>query len=534
MRETTQRDHIDGAPPAVSGGTGPERGTEMATRTHVGGRGIRTVEGPTDTVVVVGAGLGGLAAALHLAAAGREVTVLERERVPGGRAGLLRTSGYRFDTGPTVLTMPELLDEAFGAVGERVSDHLRLQRLDPAYRATFGDGSRIDVHSDTAAMARAIAELSGAREADGYLRFVSFAEQLFRREFDTFVNRNLDSPRDLLCLDLLRLVATGAFRHLEPKVGEFLKDPRVRRLFTFQAMYAGVTPFQALALYAVIAYLDTVNGVYFPMGGMHQVPTAMAAAAERHGVRFRYGVTVNELELVGDRVRAVRTDTGDRIPADAVVLNLDLPTAYRSLLPDRTPRRVRRLRYAPSCVVLHAGTAADYPEAGHHNLHFGQQWKGAFSDLIRHHRPMRDPSFLVTIPTRTDPGLAPEGRQAYYVLVPVPHLPVGADAGDPEWKRYRDTVVELLERRGYPGFGDAVEVEHFVTPVDWSASGLSAGTPFAAAHTFGQTGPFRPANLAPGLENVVFTGSGTHPGVGVPMTLISGRLSAQRITGSVG
>jgi phytoene desaturase len=479
-------------------------------------------------LVVVGAGLGGLACALHLAAAGRQVTVVEREPVPGGRAGRLSVQGYEFDTGPTVLTMPSLIAEPLAAVGETLSDWLELTRLDPAYRAHYPDGSTLDVHTDTVRMAAEISRVCGPREADGYLRFVDFARSLWRLERDNFIDRNLDTPRDLLNLSLLKLVGMGGFRRLQPKINEYFRDPRTQRIFSFQAMYAGLAPQDALAIYAVIAYLDSVAGVYFPKGGMHAVPKALAAAAEKHGVTFRYDATVTRVETSAGRATAVITADGSRIPADAVVLNPDLPIAYRDLLP---PRRQRRLRYSPSCVVLHIGSHQAYAKIAHHNIHFGTAWRGTFDEVIRKGLLMSDPSLLVTNPTHTDPAAAPPGRQTYYVLAPAPNL----ETGPMNWRgglgeRYAASLVQTLEKRGYAGFHDGIEVERIVTPADWLDQGMAAGTPFAAAHTFRQTGPFRPANLHPALENVVFTGSGTQPGVGVPMVLISGKLAAARIT----
>jgi len=494
---------------------------------------VRTVEGPTDRVVVVGAGLGGLSAALRLAGAGREVTVLEREAVPGGRAGRLEVDGYSFDTGPTVLTMPDLIADALDCVGERIEDWLDLRPVDPLYRAHYPDGSTLDVKADVEEMAAEVERVCGPAEAAGYRSFVDFVSALYRAEMRTFIDRNLDSTLGLLGPDLARLVALGGFGRLAPAVHRHLKDPRTRRVFAFQAMYAGLSPYDALAVYAVIAYMDSVAGVFFPVGGMHAVPRALAAAAEKHGVRIRYRTRVTRVELAGDgaRATAVHMADGERLEADAVVLNPDLPTAYRQLLPARVaPRRLDRLRYSPSCVVLHAGSTATYSRTAHHDISFGRAWKRTFDELIREGRLMSDPSLLVTNPTRSDPTLAPAGRQTYYVLAPTPHLGAGID-----WTvtgpRYRDELVATLEARGWAGFRAGIEVERLVTPADWAASGLARGTPFAAAHTFGQTGPFRPPTLPRGLANVVFTGSGTQPGVGVPMVLLSGRLAAERITG---
>ncbi|WP_250000718.1 phytoene desaturase family protein [Actinoplanes sp. M2I2] len=490
---------------------------------------MRTVTGPTDHVVVVGAGLAGLACALHLAAAGRQVTVVEREAVPGGRAGRLNLQGYEFDTGPTVLTMPELIAEPLAAVGENLSDWLELTPLDPAYRAFYPDGSTLDVRTDTVRMAAEISRVCGPREADGYLRFVDFARQLWQLERNNFIDRNLDTPIDLVNLNLLKLLGMGGFRRLQPKINQYFRDPRTQRIFSFQAMYAGLAPHDALAIYAVIAYLDSVAGVFFPKGGMHAVPRALAGAAEKHGVTFRYSTTVTEVETVNGRATAVITEDGSRIPADVVVLNPDLPVAKRDLLPQ--PGRQRNLTYSPSCVVLHIGSRQSYSKISHHNIHFGRSWRGTFQEVIDKGLLMSDPSLLVTNPTHTDPSAAPDGRQSYYVLAPTPNLV----AGPMDWRgglgeRYASSLVRTLEQRGYVGFGDGIEVQQIITPADWEDQGMAAGTPFAAAHTFAQTGPFRPSNLHPGLDNVVFTGSGTQPGVGVPMVLISGKLAAARIT----
>ncbi len=486
--------------------------------------------GPTNRVVVVGAGLGGLSAALRLAAAGRQVTVLERESVPGGRSGLLEVDGYRFDTGPAVLTMPGLLAAAFECVGERLEDWLDLRPVSPAYRARFADGSRLDVIADVDAMAAEVARVCGPREADGYRRFAAFAQRLYDIELRHFIDRNLDGPLDLVGAPLARLAAMGGFRRLAPVVASYLKDERLQRVFSFQAMYAGLSPYDALAMYAVIAYMDSVAGVWFPVGGMHAVPRAMAGAAEKHGVEIRYGCDVTRVELSGSRAVAVHTADGNRVPCDVVVLNPDLPVAWRDLLPEsHAPHRLSRLRYSPSCVVLLAGSRLSVTaDRAHHTLHFGRAWRATFREIIDRGELQSDPSLLVTTPTVSDPSLAPAGRSSYYVLVPTPNLsaPIDWDVIGP---RYRDEIVKRLEMLGYDGFGDAIEVERFTTPADWARQGMAAGTPFAAAHTFRQTGPWRPGNLA--FDNVVFTGSGTQPGVGVPMVLISGRLAAQRILG---
>ena len=491
----------------------------------------KQVKGPTDHVVVVGAGLAGLSAALRLAGAGRKVTVIERESVPGGRNGLLNKSGYSFDTGPSVLTMPDLIADALACVGEDLKDWLDLVPLEPLYRAFYADGTQLDVHADTNQMQAEIAKSISPEEAIGYGKYVDFVTKLYKYEMKDFIDRNIDSPLNLLTPNLARLIALGGFRRLSPKVNQFLKDPRLQKVYSFQAMYAGVSPQQALAIYAVIAYMDSVNGVFFPKGGMHAVPRALAGAAQKHGVTFKYNTTVTGIEKSNGRATAVLTNTGERITCDVVVLNPDLPVAWKELL-GKEPFSVKRLKYSPSCATLLIGSNKSYDHLAHHNIHFGESWSGVFDELIEKKVLMSDPSILVTVPSHDDASLAPAGKTSYYVLFPTPNL-----SADIDWKKigpqYRDEMIKALEDRGYTGFGDSIEFEHMTTPLDWKEQGMEMGAPFASAHTFFQTGPFRPKNLAAGYENVVFAGSGTQPGVGVPMVLISGRLAAERIVGPV-
>jgi len=489
---------------------------------------VRSVPGRTDHVVVVGAGFAGLSAALHLAGRGRQVTVVERYPWPGGRAGRRDIDGYRIDTGPTVLTMPDLIDEAFSAVGETLSQRLELLPVDPAYRAMFAEGDHIDVHSDADRMAAAVREFAGPGQEAGYRRLRDWLERLYRTEFDGFIGANFDSPLDLLNGRLAKLLALGGFRRWDTMVKRHISDPRLRRVFTFQSLYAGVAPQHALAVYAVIAYMDTVAGVFFPRGGVRALPDALAAAAADAGVRFRYESTVTALERSGERVTAVHTDGDERIPCDAVVLTAELPHTYGLL--GRRPRRLLPLRAAPSAVVMHLGCRAS--QGAHHTILFGEQWDRTFTDIIRDGRVMTDPSLLVTRPTATDPRLAPDGRDLLYVLAPAPNL----NRGDIDWSRtgdaYAQSLLDVVAERLSPAIRDGAQLLHVDTPADWARQGMTAGTPFALAHTFAQTGPFRPANTVRGIDNAVLAGSSTLPGVGVPTTLISGRLAADRVTGT--
>ena len=493
---------------------------------------VRRVPGRTDRIVVIGAGLAGLAAALRLRGAGREVTVVERADGPGGRAGRVERAGYALDTGPSVFTAPEVLADTLAAVGEKIEDRLTLRRLATSYRAQFADGTSLDVHADPEAFAAEVAALCGPGEADALRRYLADLATLYRLQLTTFIDRNLDSPLDLLGPELLALARRGGFSRLSRHVERHFADDRLRRLFSFQALYAGVSPFRAIAAYAVIAQLDIGASVWHPVGGIAAVPRALAAAADDAGVVFRYGTSVAGLETSGTRVGAVVLSDGERLPADAVVVTTDAPA---TLVPGL--RGPRRPVYSPSCVALHLGVRAELPGNAHHTISFGAAWEDVFRELTRDGQPMSDPSLLISMPSVTDRSLAPDGGQVLSVVAPTPNLDPRS-GGNPEldWEtlgpRYREELLATLELRGFTGVTGAIEVEHMDTPLTWAAQGMAAGTPFALAHTFGQTGPFRTPTLPRrGPENVVLAGSSVQPGVGVPMVLMSGRLAAERITG---
>ena len=486
--------------------------------------------GVSRRVVVVGAGLGGLATAIRLAVAGAEVTVLEREERPGGRAGRFERDGFVFDTGPSVLTMPSLVAELFDLAGERMDDHLTLERLDPAYRAVFHDGSLLHIRGSVDAMIDEVRDVCGAEEARRFAHFADHLRRLYDAEYDTFIDANFDSPLDLLQpAALARVARLGGFRRMMPLVSSMLTDWRLIRMFTFQAMYAGMSPYEALGVYSVIAYMDAIAGVFFPRGGIHEVSLALADLATRCGVDLRLGEAAEEVELRAGRAVGVRTAQGERVAAGVVVLNPDLPIAYRDLLgEDLTPRRVRRLRYSPSCIVVHLGLNRRLDDPAHHTIHFAKDYGDSFDDILAG-RMQRDPSWFLTVPTASDPSMAPDGGDVLFMLVPAPNLVGNSLNWDAQAPREIAAAQRRLTAAGYGDVESATVVAEAVTPADWARQGMAAGTPFAASHHFLQTGPFRPANVAPKVAGVVFTGSGTTPGVGVPMVLVSGKLAAERV-----
>jgi phytoene desaturase len=491
-------------------------------------------------VVIIGAGLAGLSAACHVAGQGHNVRVLERESVPGGRAGLITQDGYRIDTGPSVLTMPDLIRNTFAAAGADMDDFLSLKLVDPMYRATFVDENKrpdgqILVRHGRQAMTEEIRNVCGASDAKAFGKFADWLGELYRIEMPNFIDRDFNSPLDLARpisagIDLLR---HGGFRRLSNVVGDYFADQRLQKLFSFQSMYAGLSPFDALAVYGVITYMDTVEGVYFPDGGMHAVSRGLADAATKAGATFDYGVTVSRIVRErgsAGRVIGVKTADGEVIKCDLVIANPDVPAVYRTLLPETPmPRVARRGEYSPSCALWLVGVDGKAPaDAAHHNIHFGSDWKGAFDALLKQGSRMPDPSILVTVQNHTDPSLAPDGKSILYILEPTPNLD-----GNINWTEQREVFRETLRERvasyGYPISKEAVEVERFIDPMDWESMGMERGTPFALSHRFLQTGPFRPHTVDRRVPGMVLTGSSTLPGVGVPMVLLSGKLAAKRV-----
>ncbi|WP_329082578.1 phytoene desaturase family protein [Streptosporangium sp. NBC_01469] len=478
-------------------------------------------------VVVIGAGLGGLAAAVRLAAAGRDVTVVEANDVPGGCCGTAVLGEYRFDTGPSVLTMPEVLADVFAAAGEDMESTLPLRRLDPYYRLRYHDGSHLDVVAGQDAMAERVRALSGAAEAERYRRFRARLGELFDAEWPAFIDRDMTRLRDLVQPRVLaRLAALGGFRSLDSLVRSHLTDHRLVKAHTFQALYVGLPPRQALGIYAVIAHMDTVGGVFFPrVGGMHAIPLALAALAEKAGARLRYGVRAVRVEAGSSGVSGVRLDTGERLAAGNVVVACDLSRAHTGLLPKGAGDwRLRRPRYSPSCLVLHFGLDRRLAGQAHHTLHFGREWDATFAAL-RAGRPQPDPNLLVTYP-ESDTGAAPSGHATLTVLEPTANLRGGAD-----WDRLTPRLEDrLLGRLADLGYGDLSSAPRLtLDPPAWARLGHSAGTPFALDHRFTQTAWFRPAGAARRVPGLHFAGMYTAPGVGVPPVLISGRLAAERV-----
>jgi len=513
---------------------------------------LRRVPGPTEHVVVIGAGLAGLSAALYLRGAGHDVTVVDAADAPGG---LVRTeeltagdgSVHRFDTGATILTMPELaLDAVAAGGGDRAAAAaaLDLRPVDPSYVARFADGAQLAVAGGRADRIREIAAVFGTETADGADRLTDWLERLYRIEFDAFIDRNHDGLADFVRGDLraatTALVRHGAVRGLTGAINRFVTDDRLQRVYSFQSLYAGVPPARAAAIYGVIAHMDIGMGVSYPATGMGRLGEVLAEALTAAGGGLRLATRATALHHDDRRITGVTVvgPAGDTevVRADAVVAACGAVGLRRLLAPLRRRPAKDRIRYSPSAVVAHLAVAesvtAQWP-GDHHTIDFGHEWEQTFAEIAPR-RPgrgsvMSDPSVLMTRPAVTSPGFTAAGRESVSVLWPCPNL-VAAPLPWPEMAQaYVAESLGRLGRRGYPGI-DAAEVLRIDTPSSWSARGYSAGTPFAAAHTVTQTGPLRTRNLSRDWSNLVIAGADTVPGVGIPPVLVSGRLAADRIT----
>jgi phytoene desaturase len=482
-------------------------------------------------VTVIGAGIGGLAAALRLARAGYRVTVLERHEGPGGRAGVWRSEGFTFDTGPSLVLMLEVWRKLFTDVGRRMEDHLDLIRIDPNYRISFADGSTLEM---TSRLDRMLSEVERFEKGSGpsLLRYLARTSELYRGGLP-FISRGMHRFAGMLGGgELPALGAAGALGDLQRMVGKYFRDERLQQALSFQSLYLGLDPYDALAVYALLPYAELGGGVYYPRGGMYKIPEALAALCVEEGVEFCYGAEVAELERGTDGITSVRITDGMRLTADLVVANSDLPYTYATLLNEPLPG-IDAKRFSCSAVLMQLGVDRTYPHLEHHNFVVPPDMRGACSDLFAHHRMPERPPFYVVASTRTDPEGAPAGCENLFVLVLAPSRPADpAKAIDwsVEGPRVEARTLEQLEAWGLTDLRRHIVTKRVVTPADFTAEfGNLRGEAFGLAHNFSQIGWFRPHNRHAKYRNLYFVGQSTHPGCGLPMVLISADLMAQRI-----
>ncbi|MGQ0766605.1 MAG: phytoene desaturase family protein [Gemmatimonadota bacterium] len=482
---------------------------------------------------VIGAGFGGLAAAIRLRSVGHEVVLCEALDSPGGRARTFADGGFTFDAGPTIITAPWMIDELFAAAGHRAADHVRLVPLDPFYNVRFDDGSvfRYSGREDDI-----ISEIHRfePRDVAGYQRFAREAEKVFAAGF-ALIDKPFLTPGSMLraAPDLLRL---RAWRSVATMAASHFRDERLRQVFSFHPLLVGGNPFDTTSIYALIHHLEKRWGVWFVMGGTGALVAALAGLFTSIGGTLRLGCPVSRIvtDPVRRRVTGIVTADGDRIGLDAVISNADVEQTLFGMLdpaPRRSPseHRIRRYSRSMSLFVICFGTTRQYPQMAHHEILMGPRYRELLTDIFRRKVLAPDFSLYLHRPTATDPALAPPGCDSWYVLAPVPHL-----GGNTDWARegdqYRDAIFAHLERRWLPDLTKHVVSERRFDPRYFRDTlGSPLGSAFSIEPTLLQSAWFRTHNRSPTLNNLYFVGAGTHPGAGVPGVLASAKIAADLI-----
>jgi phytoene desaturase len=478
--------------------------------------------------VVIGSGFGGLAAAIRLGARGYRVTVLEKLGEPGGRASVFRQDGFTFDAGPTIVTAPFLFEELWTLCGRRMADDVTLVPMDPFYRIRFDDGTVFRYSGDPARMREEVARISPGDVA-GYERFLAASEERFRIGFQELGDVPFGTLWDMLKVapDLIRL---SGHRSVHALVSRYIKDDRLRTIFSYHPLLVGGNPFAASSIYALIAYLERKWGVHWAMGGTGALVRGLAGLIRDQGGTIRCEATVEQILLTGRRARGVRLAGGEEIAADIVVSNADSAWTYRHLLPPAarrrwTDRRIERSRYSMGLFVWYFGTDTRYEDVTHHTILMGPRYRGLLRDIFTQKILTPDFSLYLHRPTATDPALAPPGGDTFYALCPVPNLEGGQDWGQEGAEAMRARVQARLEETVLPGLGHRIVTSRVMTPLDFRDRYLSLrGAGFGLEPVLTQSAWFRPHNVSEEVEGLYLVGAGTHPGAGLPGVLSSARV----------
>lgn len=487
-------------------------------------------------VVIVGAGPGGLAAAMQLAHAGCDVTVLERRDRPGGRTSAIEIDGYKFDCGPTFFLYPRVLTEIFASVGYDLMSEIPMKRLDPQYRLTFGQGGQLDCTPDLQEMDRQIAEFAPLDV--GALKRYMDDNRVKLAKFRPI----LESPFSSL-KDYLRPSLAAAAPHLHPtrslgdELGRYFSDPRLVIAFAFQSKYLGMSPFQCPSLFSILSFLEYEHGVWHPMGGCNHVSVRMAEIAEELGAKFHYEESVRSIEMSGRNVTALVTENG-RYEADAFVVNADFADWMTKAVPNGRRKRwsdesIASKRFSCSTFMLYLGIEGVYEHLPHHSIHISKDYEKNLREIEQLHCLSEDPSFYIQNACVTDHSLAPEGHSSLYVLVPVTHKTENVDWSQ-ESDRFRDLTLDRLSAVGLDDIRSRIRVEHRITPDDWESDyAIYKGATFNLAHNLGQMLHRRPRNRFEELGSVYLVGGGTHPGSGLPVIYESSRISTRLLLGDL-
>ncbi len=486
----------------------------------------------TPSVIVIGAGIGGIATAAHLAQQGLGVTVIEKNNRPGGRCDRIVREGHQFDTGPTLLVMPLVYGAEFAALGAAMHERLDLIRVDPTYHLIFDDNSSLELTNDLKRMQEQLERL----EPGSFQRFLRYLDEGYRHyhvAMDKLVNRDFRKATDFFSLGNLPLLfqLRPLLKHYD-NMAQYFDHPRLKAAFTFQDMYMGLSPFDAPATFSMMQYTELAHGVWYPRGGMYQIVEALVQIAQEAGVIFEYGSAVEQIMVSGSRVTGVALDDGRRLLADAIVANADLPYVYQKLLPPSdTARRLERKRYSCSVISFFWGLDKPYPELPPHTLFLADDYRGNFESIIDDLTLPQDPSLYIHAPARLDPSMAPPGQDTVIAIAPVGHLD---ERGQQDWPQMRDqarqAVFERLAQMGIRDLEEHIKFETNFTPLSWRKRyNLVKGSTHGLGHNLTQLGYLRPRSQHARYTNLFFVGASTHPGTGVPTALVSGRHSAVRL-----
>ncbi len=486
------------------------------------------------TVVIIGAGMGGLAAALRLRHMGFDVTVIEKQNMPGGRSNLLQEHGFRIDIGPTILVMKETFDETYRAIGQDLNRRVRFVQLDPNYRIYYHDGTHLDLYNSMAGLA---AECERVEKGVTTRLFTFIGESARKYELGMdFVAKNYDRITDVANPTAAwRMIRTGAYRNLYAQTGAYFKTDKLRKAFSFHSMFLGLSPFDAPAMYSLLTYADLVEGMFFPMGGIYSIIEDMVALAGEMGITLRAVAPVEEILIRGGRACGVLLAGGEEVPADIVVSNADLVYTYKMLVPARFRKlypdsRLDRMSYACSGYILYLGVDRVYSHLRHQSIYFAEDYRANLDAIFRTGTLPEDPSFHLSYPVATDPGLAPPGHSIFYLLAPMPNLRSALD-----WNEaapiVREKLLTRLEELVDPDIRRHIIWEREYRPVDWERDvNAPYGVAFGSlSHAFFQSSYFRPHNVARDIPGLYFVGQATYPGIGMPMVLLSARLLTERL-----
>ena len=486
----------------------------------------------SKSVLIIGAGIGGIATAARLARRGCQVTVVEKNEIPGGRCGQMTVQGHRFDTGATLFLMRDLYAETFAALGESMEDHLQLHRVDPTYHLVFPDDSRLQLTSDLHSMSTQLEAIEPG-SFERLLRYLEEGSLHYRLSLPNLVNRDFRSLSDFINLRMLMIVLRLKALTLHTTyASRFFHDPRLLSAFTFQDMYMGLSPYSSPATYSLMQYTELADGLWYPQGGMYRITESLVAIAEKLGVEFVYNAPVEKILVEGSRATGVVLADERTLSADIVVANADLSYVYQSLLPDDgTAARIDSKEYGCSTVMFYWGLDKQYPQLSPHNLFLCGDYRQNFDDIFRKNTMPEAPDFYVHAPARLDPSAAPAGRDTLYVAVPVGHI---APDKPQDFKavqaRARLFVLQRLAHLGLPDLESHIKVEVSFIPTDWQKRyNMRRGSTHGLSHKLTQMAYFRPHNRHSRYHNLYFVGANTHPGTGVPTVLISARLAAERI-----